>query len=262
MAAQECLPNNDVRDTFAAEFRVLTQVWEAISPDPFLLRFQDDYRWLSQVYASVQPTSGTGKLLWRSLGAKTIDLIHQNVHVEAIRDDLDTLVMGADLLQAVMAAPDPRKKATEIQIKIIARLRKHMGNPQFRQLSERLEALKDRHERGLLTSVEFLKELLALARDLVEAERETPPEADEDRGRAALTELFQQAKNNRTPVVVERVVADIDEIVRMVRFPGWQQTTAGEREVRKALRKTLLKYQLHQDSDLFDRAYGYIRQYY
>ena len=52
------------------------------------------------------------------------------------------------------------------------------------------------------------------------------------------------------------------EIVRLVRFPGWQTTAAGEREVKKALRKSLLKYQLHQDVDLFDRAYGYIRQYY
>ncbi len=77
-----------------------------------------------------------------------------------------------------------------------------------------------------------------------------------------MTELFQQVRNEKTPVVVERVVADIDEIVRLVRFPGWQQTAAGEREVKKALRKSLLKYQLHQDTGLFDRAYGYVRQYY
>jgi type I restriction enzyme R subunit len=63
-------------------------------------------------------------------------------------------------------------------------------------------------------------------------------------------------------VIVERVVSDIDEIVRLVRFPGWQQTSAGEREVKKALRKCLLKYQLHQEQELFDKAYGYVRQYY
>jgi type I restriction enzyme, R subunit len=50
--------------------------------------------------------------------------------------------------------------------------------------------------------------------------------------------------------------------VRIVRFDGWQQTVAGEREVQKALRKTLLKYQLHKDQELFDKAYGYIKQYY
>ncbi len=52
------------------------------------------------------------------------------------------------------------------------------------------------------------------------------------------------------------------EIVRLVRFDGWQSTHAGEREVKKALRKTLLKYRLHRDSGLFDRAYGYVREYY
>jgi type I restriction enzyme R subunit len=261
MAAQDCLPNNDARDRFAAEYCVLGQLWEAISPDPVIQPFETDYKWLTQVYTSVQPTSGTGKLIWQALGAKTIELIHRNVHVEAVRDDLDTLVLDADLLAAVISA-DPTKKAKEIEIKLTARLRKHMGSPIYKSLSERLEALKERHERGLLHSVEFLKQLLALARDVVAAERELPPEQDEDLGKAALTELFQQVKNDKTPVVVERVVADIDEIVRHVRFPGWQQTSAGEREVKKALRKTLLKYQLHQDVELFGRAYGYVKQYY
>jgi type I restriction enzyme R subunit len=50
--------------------------------------------------------------------------------------------------------------------------------------------------------------------------------------------------------------------VRQVRFDGWQNTHAGEREVKIALRKTLFKYKLHQDTELFDRAYGYIKEYY
>jgi len=261
MAAQDCLPNNDVRDAFAAEYSVLGKLWEAVSPDPVLLPFEADYRWLTQVYASVQPTSGTGKLIWHALGAKTIALIHENVHVEAVRDDLDTLVMDADLLEAVLAA-DPRKKAKEVEFKLTARLRKHMGNPRFKALSERLEALRERHAQGLLQSIDFLKELLSLAHDLVAAENDTPAEEDEDRGKAALTELFQQVRTESTPVMVERVVADIDEIVRLVRFPGWQQTSAGEREVRSALRKSLLKYKLHQDQELFEKAYGYVKQYY
>ncbi len=63
-------------------------------------------------------------------------------------------------------------------------------------------------------------------------------------------------------MIVERIVADIDSIVKQVRFPGWQGTAQGEREVKQALRRSLLKYRLHTDQDLFDKAYGYIRQYY
>jgi type I restriction enzyme, R subunit len=262
MAAQDCLPNNEVRDAFAAEYTVLGKLWEAISPDPVLQPHEADYRWLSQVYMSVQPTTGTGRLLWHALGAKTIELIHQTVHIDAIRDDLETLVLDEAVLEVVLGSPEPKKKAKEVEFKLTARLRKHSGSPKFRALSERLEALKERAEKGLLDSLEFLKQLLVLARDVVATEKETPSTEDIDRGKAALTELFEQVKNEKTPVVVERIVTDIDSIVRLVRFPGWQQTTAGEREVKQALRKTLLKYQLHQDIELFEKAYGYIRQYY
>ena len=102
IAAQQCLPNNTVRDNFAAEYSVLNKIWEALSPDTVLGPFEKDYKWLSQVYQSVQPSSGHGKLIWHSLGAKTIELIHQSVHVDAVRDDLDTLVLDADLLEAVL----------------------------------------------------------------------------------------------------------------------------------------------------------------
>lgn len=262
IAAQDCLPNNEVRDEFAADYSVLSKLWEALSPDPILQHYKTDYRWLSQVYVSVQPTTGMGKLVWHALGAKTIELIHENVSVEAIRDDLDEIVLDAELLEVVLNTPNPKNKLKEVEVKIARRLRKHIGNPRFKALSERLESLKERHEQGQLLSVAFLKELLDLARELLETEKKTLPEEDEDRGKAALTELFQEVQNDQTPKMVERIVSDIDEIVRLVRFPGWQQTSAGEREVKRALRKTLFKYQLHQDSELFEKAYGYIRQYY
>ncbi|MDP6803480.1 MAG: type I restriction endonuclease subunit R, partial [Gemmatimonadota bacterium] len=109
---------------------------------------------------------------------------------------------------------------------------------------------------------DFLKELLELAKDVVATEHASPPIEQEERGKAALTELLESAKSEETPIIVERVVNDIDEIVRHVRFDGWQATHAGEREVKKVLRKTLFKYQLHSDADLFGRAYDYIREYY
>lgn len=262
IAAQQCLPNNQTRDRFAEDFSYLSRLWEAISPDPMLGQYQVDYRWLAQVYESVKPSSGTGRLLWHALGAKTIELIHEHVHVDAVRDDLETMVLDADLLEAVLGSPDPEKKGKEIEIKIARQLRKRLHDPRFKALGERLEKLKERHEHGALTSLEFLKELLNLARDVVEAERSEPPIEREERGKAALTELFEEVRNKDTPIIVERIVNDIDEIVRVVRFDGWQNTHAGEREVRMALRKTLFNYKLHQETELFDRAYEYIRTYY
>jgi type I restriction enzyme R subunit len=262
LAAQQCLPSNEVRDKFAAQFTVLGTIWESLSPDPGLAPYATDYRWLAKVYESVKPPSGNGKLLWHMLGAKTIDLINENVHVEAVRDDLEALVLDTDKIEDVLKDLDAKKRAQQVEIRLVARLQKHKGNPKFTELGLRLEKIKERHEQGFLTSLEFLKEILDLAKDTVEAENAVDPEEDRDRAKEALTELFKEAKGTNTHIIVERIVSDIDAIVKTVRFDGWKTTTAGEREVQQALRRTLLKYQLHRDQELFDKAYGYIREYY
>ncbi len=82
------------------------------------------------MYESIKPPSGNGKLLWHSLGAKTVELIHKNIHVEAVQDNLETLVMDEKLLKEIIESQDPTK-IVEIEINIIARIRKHSKNPKF-----------------------------------------------------------------------------------------------------------------------------------
>jgi type I restriction enzyme R subunit len=262
MAAQQCLPDNATRDKFAAEYSLLGTIWEALSPDPCLSPYEKDFRWLTQVYESVKPVSGNGRLLWHRLGAKTIELINENVHVETVRDDIEALVLDADVLDGILKDVEPGKQARKIEIQLIARLRKHAGNPKFKELGERLEKIREKHEQGLINSLEFLKLILEVAKDTVEAEKQADPEEEQDKAIAALTELFNEVKGKNTHVIVERIVSDIDSIVKQVRFDGWQATAQGEREVKQALRRALLKYKIHTDQELFDKAYGYIRQYY
>jgi hypothetical protein len=80
--------------------------------------------------------------------------------------------------------------------------------------------------------------VLELAKEVVEAEREVDPAEERDRAKEALTELFEEAKGTNTHIIVERIVTDIDDIVKKVRFPEWQKTTQGERLVQKELRRT------------------------
>lgn len=263
MAAQDCLPTSKEKDAFASDFNVLTRAWEALSPDPFLSRYKYDYVWLSKVYESVKPISGQGKLIWMALGAKTIDLVHQNITVEAVRDDLDILVMNAEVIDEFLSTPgDTKKKAKEVEIKLVARLNKHKNDPKFQKLGERLEELRLRHEQGLIQSVDFLKMLLQLAKDTLDAEKQVDPVEEQNKAKAALSELFAGVKTENTPVIVERIVEDIDEIVKVVRFEGWQDTDAGRQEVTKALRKIIyLKYKI-KDNELFDKAYNYVEMYY
>jgi type I restriction enzyme R subunit len=262
LLAQDCLNTNEKRDAFAADYTVLGKIWEALSPDPILNNFQKDYTWLSQVYESVRPPSGeTGRLLWHALGAQTMKLIHDHIHVQGVNHNLEEIVLDAEVIEDLMQSND-KKKTQLIELEISKRLGRHGGDPRFIALGQRLEELRDKAERGLINSMEFLKELIQLAKETVQAENESDEEKQVEGPKAALTELFLEVKTDQTPAIVERIVTDIDEIVKIVRFPGWQSTAAGEREVKQALRKTLYKYALHKDNTLFDKAYEYIRQYY
>jgi type I restriction enzyme R subunit len=260
-AAQNAINTDDKKDTFARDYKHLSKLWESLSPDNILDLHITDYRWLSQVFVSVKPASDDiGKLLWFSLGAQTTQLIHDNIHVGSVHQ-LDEFVLDADVIQDIFENPNSGQ-VKDLEKVLVKRFQKHAGNPVFKSLSERLEALRDKAEQGLITSIEFVKELCKIAKETVQAEKEAEADLSEKTPQAALTELFAELRTEETPAVVERIVSDIDAIVRVVSFPGWQKSAQGAREVQKSLRKTLLKYQLHKDQVLFERAYGYIEEYY
>jgi type I restriction enzyme R subunit len=261
-AAQDCINTNEKRDAFAKDFSSLTKLWEALSPDPVLNQFEKDYKWLSQVYTSVKPASDdNGRLLWHALGAQTTALIHEHIHVSGINHDMEEMILDAEVIDDLMNKKDPKQAEKVLKI-LINRLNKQGNNQTFIRLSERLEAIRDKAEKGLINSIEFIKQLCQLAKETLQAEKRVEPVQEQKDAKAALTELFLELKTDTTPAIVERIVNDIDEIVRVVRFEGWQNSTVGEREVKRELRKVLwTKYQI-KDEDLFNRAYDYIKEYY
>jgi len=259
--AQAAIADNDRKDAFALAYSMVSQLWEAISPDPMLTAHEADYRWLSDVYESVRPSDITGRLVWHALGAKTLDLINQHVVVEVPRSDLETIILDAEVIEDLMSGKDSGA-GKEIEKQITARIARHLNNPVFVELGRRLIELRERYADTQQSSLDFLRELLDLARDTVAAEKETGQKPREEQGRAALTELFESLQDKGTPVIVENIVSRIDEVVRGVRFEGWQSTQQGDKEVRRALRKTLYVQFKIPDNDVFEKALGYVREYY
>jgi type I restriction enzyme R subunit len=176
---------------------------------------------------------------------------------------MEILVLTADVIDNFFEHNKEAKKTTKvIEIDLVAKIRKHGGDQKFIKLGERLEELREKHEQGLITSIEFLKMLLELAKEAAGMEKDNVPEEEIDKGKAALTELFISIKSDKTPIIVERIVNDIDGIVKIVRFDGWQNTIAGKQEVTKALRSVVwIKYKI-KDQEVFDKAYKYIEMYY
>ena len=223
--------------------------------------FRDDYRWLTDVYESVRPADITGRLVWHALGAKTIELISENVQVEIPEGD-ETIVLDAQTIEDLMTGKRRDIPTKEIEKQITSRIARHLNNPVFVELGQRLNTLREKYSDIQQSSLDFLRELLELAKDTVAAEKAVDEVAPEEQGKAALTELFEALKTDDTPIIVENIVDRIDEVVRGVRFVGWQSTIRGDQEVRQALRKTLYVQFKIRDNDVFEKALGYVREYY
>lgn len=280
-AAQERIPDQPSRDAFAADFLRAEGLFEFLWPETTLRPYEADYKWLARIYKSVAPTDAASKLLWQRLGAKTADLIHE--HLTDVKIDsasLETVAIDAEVFEALRGMgiwpptePEPKDPPTveEVLDRLESRLRRKLAgdpeHPVWRSLAERLEALRRTTIDSAAASVEFLKHLLEVAKDLVAAEKaDEQGQLDEikvvDPHRGALTQILEEYAPPGTPVIIEHVVEQIDGIVRPVKGTGWQTSQPGDREVRRQLRLVLSRNALPPQGDIFDRAYAYIREHY
>lgn len=282
MAAQEVLKEQAARDAFAREFLKAHGLWEFLYYDPALKPIEDDYRWLAKVYASVQPPTSSSALLWHRLGQKTLELVHAAItDVTVTSGKLDEVIVDEEVIEVIKqlqldidpGSTEEPKTAAEVLDSLERRLQKKLQgdspHPVWKKLSERLEDLR----RAVLVraedSVEFLKRLLELAREVLAADKaEAEGRLDEyesalpDPHKGALTQIFQEYAPDATPEIVARVVERIDHIASQVRGTGWQESSPMDKQVRVEIRKALKDYALPPSGELFNRAYAYVRENY
>lgn len=280
-AAQEGLPDQDTRDAFAADFMRCQGLFELLWPDSALRHYEADYRWLAKIYKSIAPTNAASALLWQRLGAKTSELIHENIsEVSVDRGGLESVAVDAEVFEALRQMnlfppddPEPAEPPTvedildTIEARLATKTSGRAVHPVWRALSEQLDALRRAKIDSAAASVEFLKRLLELAKEAVEADNaEGDGRLDDikvvDPDRGALTQILEEYAPPDTPVVIETVVERIDQLVRPVKGTGWQSSQPGDRTLRQALRKILKDSGLPPQGPIFDRAYAYIAEHY
>jgi type I restriction enzyme, R subunit len=185
MAAQKRIPAGEARDAFARDFLQVQGLWEFLDPSPVTNAHRKDYRWLAQVYESVQPTGTSDALLWHRLGAKTLELVHGHItEVRVTGTGLAEVIVDADTIEAIrqLALPDPEAPPDDtpmtvgealdtIEARIRRRLESSGNHPVYVALSERLERLRHRQLSQASASVEFLREILDLAQQVTAVER-------------------------------------------------------------------------------------------
>ena len=262
--AQECLevPTDSAqsilrKESFATDFIILNRFWEKLHPRYTNSQQTKDYKFLYQIYTSTSRSKGGNVRIWKKLGPKTEQLIQDNIDV-ILRDDLEVLVMDEDLIRKIKEGLKPYDPRT-IEIKITRRINRDPYNPKVIKIAEKLEQLKEKYNQKLIDNKDFLKELIDLARSIIEIEKDTPV-TTKSGNKNALTRIFEKA--NTPSKEIEKTIEEIDQIITKERYDGWQNTSHGTKLIQQKLYRILYDHKLSDDEELFNKAYNYIQEHY
>lgn len=274
-------PTTEDVENYAAEYGMLHGIWETLYPERRLEPYKQTYTFLTRIYHHLQPSGATDDLLWARLGAKTTALVHDALTGVRIDRERPTVVVSdADTLQRLRDEGFEReveefdgKSADEVIDSIANRLKRRLSDENspnsstFKSLAERLDRLRERQLAAAQEAFDWLRDLFGVAKDLTAAEKADDAGMESnlpDPRIGALTQIFREYAPDGTPAMIERVVLEIDEIVKRTTADdtGWMHTNAGDRAVRQAVRKTLRHFELHTVEGLFDAAYEYIAEHY
>ncbi|WP_029215058.1 HsdR family type I site-specific deoxyribonuclease [Kallotenue papyrolyticum] len=226
------------REAFYRFFRELEEIYEILSPDPFLRPYLEDYQALVAMYRLLRSAYEPHVPVDKSFLRKTAEIVQKHTATQAVHEPAATYEIGAGALLALIQETTPETVKVFNLLKELHRLveARGGGQPHLIPIGERAEAIRRAFEERQLTSRQALAELETLVQNLREAE--------EQRRQSTLSpEAFAVAWWLR---VQKRLDAGrADELATAMepafrQFPYWATSSSQERELRKALYKALI----------------------
>jgi type I restriction enzyme R subunit len=144
---------------FKAKFLELKRLYEAISPDPFLVKYLKDYEWLIKINAAYNRFYNRRETILEEYGEKTKRLIKEKLLVKKIEKDVPILKIDEDYLDKLeKTGYSSEAKVREMRQAIDYHIRINLEkNPIYETLSQRLERiLKIKDRKRLLGKLEKL----------------------------------------------------------------------------------------------------------
>jgi len=241
-AVLEHFRDKERREAFYAYFRELEEVYEILSPDPFLRPFLEDYKALVAMY----------RLLWsayephipvdKSFLRKTAEIVQKHTVTNAVHEPEKAYEIGTGTLLALVAEEKPETVKVFNLLQELHRLVEAKGNeqPHLIPIGERAEAIRRAFEERQLNSQGALKKLAELVRDLSEAqeqrkESKLSPEAFAVAWWLRVQKGFDAKQAEQLATPIERALQE---------YPHWMVNSSQERDLRKTLYKALINWNI------------------
>jgi type I restriction enzyme R subunit len=173
-AVLEHFRDKEEREGFYAFFRELEELYEILSPDPFVRRYLGDYGTLTRVYhllrAAYEPSVPVDKSFLR----KTADLVKKHTETPIIFEPEGEHDLTPETLERLAKQDDPETVRVFDLLKTIRKIVEEKGDelPYLIPIGERAEAVAEAFEERQDTTQEALRKLYELAEEYERAEED------------------------------------------------------------------------------------------
>jgi type I restriction enzyme R subunit len=253
---------------FKQGYRELQDLYETLSPDRELVDsgIQDDYKWLTNVYVAFRRNNNREENPEENLREKTKEIIADNVEIGDIKSSYPVYKLGEEHLQQVDQMNEPAAKANAIEHATREHLQPRINqNPKYKSLSEKLENIVDRWQRGELADPEAVEKLERVEREVIAFEKDLDEHGLNEAAHAIYSELTENYDDEGVDEdEAERIATDILEQfdVDIDRFEGWKTNAETRKEIRRLIIRRLAKEHgkvaLAKDDQFLEQAIEYI----
>ena len=233
-AVLEHFLEDETKESFYAWFRQVEEVYEILSPDPFLRPFIDDFAALANIYRLLRASEYDPPD--DDFARKTAELVQEHTRSGVIQAPEEIFELGPDALQKIAESDKPTAVKVFNLLKLIDKAVKDKSHeaPYLIPIGERAEAIVQRYRDRQMDTQQALEQLqleLGLVEKIERQRQETGLSAE------GLTGFLLLEKDGvEKTLEIAKEMADSFES-----YPHWKRSEDQERELRKALYKSVLK---------------------
>lgn len=225
--------DKETRQGFYRYFRELEELYEILSPDPFLRPFLKDFEGFAGTYRLLRSAYEPNVPVDKSLMRKTARLVEESTGTTLVREPKAEYDLNPMALERLVSADQPEAVKVFNLLKAIRGIvDEEAGNAYLTPIGERAEAIAVSFEERQSTAGEALQDLEKLAEDLRRAE-ERRKESDLSEEAFAVSLYLE----NEGVDGAEKIAANVSTTLED--HPHWRESATQEREVRITLLKAL-----------------------
>ena len=224
--------NGEEREKFYRFFRELEEIYEILSPDPFLRPYLSDYNELVQMYRLVKEAFEPSSIVTREFLRKTAEIVRRHTDTSGVSELGPAYVLDETALEKLVSRPSSEMLKVFNLIKAFFKLvsERKEDQPYLVTIGERVELIAQAFYERQISSQEALRRLEEELKGLKAAEQARKETDLSPEGFAIFWYLIREGISN-----AKSIAAEIEKALHD--YPHWYWDSAQERSLRICIYK-------------------------